>query len=127
MSIDAGGPTRPPKAPDLWRLPEVLEVHIRRRHFEPPRRVTLAGSDREVRDAVELEIRVSEKFVTRALGPVLWVGDEPLTIAESDGKGVYRFFSFNPAALKPEARISIAWNSPNSPRKETRFRYSPPK
>jgi hypothetical protein len=104
----------------------VLDVRVRRRRFDPPRRVTSQGVDREVRDAIEVEIRVSEPFVIRALGPVLWVGEEPLTIVESNGKDVYRFFSLKPEALRADAPISLAWNSPGSRRKETRYRYIPP-
>src|SRR5712692_10091758 len=114
MNIDSGGPLHGHKAIDLWHLPEVLDVRVRRRRFEPPRRVTSQGVDREVRDAIEVEIRVSEPFVIRALGPVLWVGEEPLTIAESNGKDVYRFFSLKPEALRADAPISLAWNTPGS-------------
>jgi hypothetical protein len=126
MSIDPGGPPQRHGAIDLWRLPEVQDVRIRHRHFDPPRRVTHMGVDREIRDAIEIEIRVSEPFVIRALSPVLWVGDEPLTIAEVGGKDVYRFFAFDPSALKPGATISLGWNSPKTQRKRTQFEYFPP-
>jgi hypothetical protein len=126
MTMDSSRPIRRPRSPDLWRLPEVREVRIRRRRFDPPRRVTTAGVDREEEVAIEVEISLSESFPVRALGPVLWIGDEPLTIAESDGKTTYRFFSFDPEALARNAPISLAWNSPNAPRRETSFRYRPP-
>jgi len=126
MSIDSGGIPQKPKAIDLWRLPEIEEVHVRRRRFEPAFRVTTEGVDRLVKDAVEIEIRVSEPFTVRALGPVLWVGDEPLTVAESDGKTTYRFLGFKPEALRADAPISLAWNSPGAKRNETRFRFAMP-
>jgi hypothetical protein len=69
---------------------------------------------------------VSEPFTIRALGPVLWVGDEPLTVAEGDGKNVYRFFSFNPPALKADAPISLGWNTPGAPLEKTPYHYQPP-
>ncbi len=122
MNTDAGARTPPPKEPDLWHLPEVREVRIRNRRFDPPRRVTTAGIDRNVTDAIEIEIRVSEPFAIRALGPVLWIGNVPLTVAEND-RNVYRFFAFDPKLLRPNSPISIAWNSPNAPRKPTRRRY----
>ncbi len=125
MSIDSGRPLPPRQGPDLWRLPEVLEVHTRRRHFDPPRRMTAAGVDRQIRDAVEVEIRVSEPFEIRGLGPVLWVGDVPLTVAESDGN-VYRFLATEPEALKQDAPISLAWNTAGAKRRETRYRYTSP-
>jgi hypothetical protein len=77
-------------------------------------------------DAVEIEISVSEPFAIRALGPVLWVGDEPLTFGESPSKDVYRFFSFKPEALRAEAPISIAWSADGAPRKDTGRRYRAP-
>ncbi|HMK29714.1 MAG TPA: hypothetical protein VK473_08535 [Terriglobales bacterium] len=126
MSIDSGGPSPKPKPIDLWRLPEILELRVRRRHFEPAFRVTTEGKDRLVRDAVEVEIRVTEPFPIRGLGPVLWIGDEPLTIAESDGKKTYRFLAFKPNALRADAPISLSWNSPGARRTETRFRFAVP-
>jgi len=104
----------------------VLDVHFRRRHFDPARRVTSAGVDRQERDAIEIEIHVSEPFQIRALGPVLWVGEEALTSAEGNGKNRYRFFSFKPDALKADAPISLGWNTPGAPRTRTRFQYAPP-
>jgi hypothetical protein len=73
-----------------------------------------------------MEIEVSEPFAIRALGPVLWIGEEPLSIAESDGNHVYRFFSFTPDALKAGAPISLSWGSPGAPKKNTSHRYEPP-
>jgi hypothetical protein len=126
MNFDTGVPTQHRDTKDIWRLPKVLEVSFHPRHFDPPRRVTTSGVDRQVRDGVEVEIKVSEPFPIRALGPVLWVGDEPLTIAEGAGKNVYRFLSFEPNALKANAPISLGWNSRGSARKDTGFRYSSP-
>jgi hypothetical protein len=88
--------------------------------------VTTDGIDRHLDEAVEIEIRVSEPFVIRALGPVLWVGNEPLTIGESSSEDLYGFFSFEPATLQDDAPISLGWNSAGAPRKETRFRYHSP-
>jgi hypothetical protein len=110
---------------DLRRLPEVLSVDVRHRDFDPPRRITTQGVDREVHEATEIEVRVSEPFGIRALGPVLWVGDEPLTVGESDNKDMYRFFSFTPEALQPETLISLSWGI-SGPRKPTRYRYTIP-
>jgi hypothetical protein len=126
MNFDSGIPAHHFKAPDLWRLPKVLSAHARVRHFDPPKRVTTAGVDRQVRDGIEIEIRVSEPFAIRALGPVLWVGEEPLTIAEAVEKTTYRFLSFDPAALKAGAPISLSWNSPGAARQKTEFVYEPP-
>jgi hypothetical protein len=124
--MDSAGRPREPKHIDLWRLPEVLELQVRRRRFDPKFRVTTAGVDRYESEAIEVEIKVSEPFTVRALGPVLWIGDEPLTIAESDGEVTYRFFAFRPEALRKDAPISLSWNSPGSLKHETKFRFAMP-
>ena len=110
---------------NLSRLPDVLSLEIRRRHFDPPRRVTRKGVDHFVSDAVEFDVTISEPFPVRALGPALWVGDEALTSAEADGL-TYHFFAFEPDKLKPHARISLGWSSPSERRKETPYHFTMP-
>jgi hypothetical protein len=127
MDSDAPRPYVQREAPDLQRLPDILEVHIRWRQFDKPRRVTVAGKDTFYKEAVEFELRVSEPFQIRALGPVLWVGDEPLTVADSVSTGVYRFYSFAPDKLRANASIALGWNSAGAERKTTNYVYSPPK
>src|SRR4051812_38565089 len=126
MDSDAPRPIVQRNAPDLQRLPEILEVHIRWRRFDKPRRVTVSGEDTFHSEAIEFELHVSEPFQIRALGPVLWVGDEPLTVADEVKTGVYRFYSFAPAKLRPGASIALAWNSAGAERKPTKYAYSPP-
>lgn len=127
MDSDAPRPIVQREAPDLWRLPDLLDVHIRWRRFERPRRVTIAGKDTFYEEAVEVEVRVSEPFQIRALGPVLWVGEEPLTIADTPSKGVYRFYAFDPDKLRAEAPLALSWNSPGAERKSSKYVYTPPK
>src|SRR5438874_449126 len=126
MDFDSAKPVQERKAPDLWRLPKILELHVLSRHFDPPKRVTTKGVDRRVSDGIEIRVRLSEPFTIRALWPVLWVGDEPLTIAESDGKNTYRFLCFDPRKLKAKAPISLSWNSPGADREKTEYFYEPP-
>jgi hypothetical protein len=59
-----------------------------------------------------LRLRVSEPFQVRALGPVLWVGEEPLTGADNPSVGVYRFYAFSPEKLRVDAPIALLWNCP---------------
>jgi hypothetical protein len=94
--------------------------------LDRPFRLTVQGVDRWESDAIEIEIRVSEPFAIRALGPVLWVGDVPLTTGESEGKGVYRFFAFKPEELRPDAPISLSWGATGAPRKEIGRGYKAP-
>jgi hypothetical protein len=126
MTADSGTRVAQPASPDLQRLPDVLDVQVRTRRFDPPRRTTSHGVDRQVESAVEIELRLSEPFTIRALGPVLWIGEEPLSSAESDGGVIYRFFSFEPDRLRVEAPIALSWGDRDSPRKVTSYRYRPP-
>ena len=126
MTMDSKPPLRPPPPRDIWRVPEMLDLQIRRRRFDTPRRVTTEGVDRYVSDAIEFEVRVSEPFVARALGPALWVGDQALTAAEMADEQTYRFFSFEPEKLQAGAPISLGWSTQPEPRQETKFRFTMP-
>ena len=123
---DAPPPMAQREPPDLWRLPDIVDLHIRWRRFERPRRVTIMGKDTFYKEAVEVEVRVSEPFQIRALGPVLWIGEEPLTIADSPSKGVYRFYGFAPDKLRANAPLALSWNSPGADRKAVKYVYAPP-
>ena len=126
MDTDAAHQPLSSHDPDLTRLPKVLEVTARCRRFEPPRRVTEQGRDRAVAEAVEIILRLSEPFQIRALNPELWVGDEPLTIAEvedvEDG-AVARFLGFDVDALRPGAPLSLSWSAARAERVETGFTF----
>jgi hypothetical protein len=126
MITDIGTRVAQHASPDLKHLPDVLDVHTRIRRFDPARRVTTHGVHRQVRSAVEIEVRLSEPFAIRTLGPVLWIGEEPLSIAESDGGNTYRFFSLEPEHLQAGAPIALSWGERGSPRKMTKFHYRPP-
>jgi hypothetical protein len=127
MDSDAPRPIIQRETPDLQRLPDILEVHIRWRQFDEPRRVTVAGKDTFHKEAVEFEVRLSEPFQIRAAGPVLWVGDEPLSVGDKVSTGVYRFYSFAADKLRANAPIALAWNTAGAERKATKYVYSPPK
>lgn len=126
MDTDSSDPSQGPESPDLWRLPEVLNVQTRRHRFDPPRRITVAGNDQFVTDAIAIDVEMSEPFQIRALGPVLWVGDEPLVIVDLTDDRTYSFYALTEARLQETAPIALAWNSSNAPRTETRFRYRTP-
>lgn len=126
MATDTGAPSPRRDERDLWWLPEILEVRSRIRRFDRPTRLTIKGEDRLLETAIEIGIVVSEPFPIRALGPALWVGDEPLTIAESDGARYYGFLAPDPKVLRPGAPISLSWNSPGATRSKPLFRYEPP-
>ena len=102
MNTDPSEAALPLEAPELWHLPGALDARVRRCCFDPSRRMTTEGVDREVGDAVEVEIRVSEPFGIRALGPVLWVGDEPLAI----GRGATTICTASPRSSQKRCRLT---------------------
>jgi hypothetical protein len=126
MSFDTAGRVPPRRDVNLWHLPEVLAVEVHRVRYKRPRRYTVQGKDYEISEAVEIVIETSEPFIIRALNPALFVGDIALTPANGEGDRRYRFLAIQPDDLRPGARISIAWNSPGAPQKETNFTYHPP-
>jgi hypothetical protein len=126
MSIDSGGRVKAPKPLDLWRLPEITDITIYRIRFKRPRRFTILGKDRVISETIAFTIFTSEPFVIRALGPVLFVGDTALTVAEGEGDRRYRFLAPEPQRLKTGSPIFLAWNTSDPPRKATRFKYEPP-
>jgi hypothetical protein len=125
MPIDFGAPHHYQQVVNLSKLPDVVSLEIRHRHFDKPRRVTRDGVDRFVSDAVEFVVKISEDFPVRALGPALWVGNQALTSADADGL-TYHFFAFEPDKLELGAPISLGWSSPNEVRKETTYRFAMP-
>ncbi len=125
MASDSGKPHHP-SYPNLSRVPDLVRLEIKHRHFDPPRRVTERGVDRFVTEALEFECHVSAAFPIRALGPALWVGDVALTSAETEGL-TYRFFAFESDRIEPNAPISLGWSSPSETRKQTKYRFTMPK
>jgi len=124
MSTDTGESlASPDDRRDIWRLPQVLDIRTVQRRLERPRRLTIRGEDRYLDDVVEVEVDVSEPFEIRALGPVLWIGQEPLTIAEQAGENRYRFLVPDPDVLRDGAPVELSWNSPSAPRTATNFIY----
>ncbi len=126
MSFDSAGRVPQPREVNLWHLPDILAIEVHHVRYKRPRRHTIQGKDYEISEAVEVVIETSEPFIIRALNPALFVGDIALTVAEGGSDRRYHFLAFQPEELKPGAPISLAWNSPGAPRKETGFTYQPP-
>jgi hypothetical protein len=124
-NIDGSSRTPKPEDPDLWRLPDVLDVRIAWRRLDPPKLVTLQGKDEYWHEALEFELHLSEPLVSRALYPVLWVGDERLSVVTGRSDRVICFYARDAARFAADAPIELAWSSTASPRKQTGYRYRP--
>jgi hypothetical protein len=125
MTTDSGAKIAQPAPPDLSRLPDILDVQVQGRRFEPARRFTTNGVDRYVDAGVEIEVKLSEPFQIRALSPVLWIGDQPLTDVECTGT-TCRFYAPDPGHLPKDGALALSWGMTGAPRKTTQLRYSPP-
>jgi hypothetical protein len=126
MSFDSAKRVAPHRQAVHWHLPVLLSVEAYRVRYETPRRHTIRGKDHKIHEAVEVVVETSEPFPVRALGPVLYVGETALTVAEEDGDRRYRFRAPDSQRLEPGAPIAIGWNSPGAPRAATGFTYEPP-
>lgn len=116
-------PTSPRRDRNLWRLPQVLSVEVRRAVYREPRIYWVGTEDKRARQAVELQVRTSASLPIRALSPVLFVGDVPVTECQQAGKNLYRYFAYDVERLRPGAPISLGWPGRARPRATTRFRY----
>jgi hypothetical protein len=126
MSVDSAGHVPPHKHANRQQIPDVVAVQAHHVRYKTPRRLTAQGKDRHISSAVEIVVETAEPLPIRALNPVLFVGETPLTIAEGEGDRRYRFLAPKPDDLKAGAAISIGWSSPGTPRQKTRFTYQPP-
>ena len=125
MDSDSGRPAHEQKAPDLWRVPKIWELHIRARRFDPAKRVTTAGVDRRVQEGIEIESAYLSRSLSGRSDPYYAWGPT----AHHCGGGrqeCVRFLSFEPETLKPKAPISLGWNSPGAAREKTSYVFEPP-
>lgn len=123
MASDRG--SRQPGLPsqDL-ELPEVLDVRIRQVRYEAPKRRNFTSALPTHREAVEFVVVTDRPIPVRALGPVLYVGDTPVTEVTAREKNVYRFVSFETKALARGARISLGWSGRTRKEDRTSTKFS---
>lgn len=117
MSTDAQGrePIRTP--PDIWTLPEIIDVRAVLVRFKKPL-IRYDGQKRmEHKEAVELMVKTSKPIPERALSPVLMVGDEAVDDYEVTGENLYRFYAFEMKQLREGAPMRLEWPS-RRPRRE---------
>jgi hypothetical protein len=125
MTADPGAKIAQPKSPDLSHLPDILDLQVHARRFDPPRRFTTNGIDGQADAGIEVEVKLSEPFLIRALSPVLWIGEQPLTEMECTGN-TCRFYAFDPQRLTKDGPIALSWGFSGAPRKMTNLHYRPP-
>jgi hypothetical protein len=120
--------TRP--APGTSLLPEILELTIAQRRFDPPRIFFVGPERRQIHEAVTIDVRTSHPIPAVAVPPVLFVADVPLLDFEPLDPERYRFFALEPLRLQQGAPISFGYpDMAPAQRVRTRFGFrldSPP-
>jgi len=116
------GSREPKTRRPAFGLPEILDIEIRRVPFAAPKRRNFESALARYKEAIEFTVRTDRPIPARALGPVLYVGDTPVTECAPVETNTYRFFAFAPRALKRGAPISLGWSGEApSERKATGF------
>lgn len=124
MSTDSQRPELVPQNPNWWNLPKVISLSIRSTYFRTSKYQFLRSAYSDEQEGIELLATYEGEFqTTRALSPILYVGDIPVGECELlDGKKA-RFFSFEPEKLKQGASVFIGWPGDLINREDTGFRY----
>ena len=120
MSNDQG--TREPRGrrPD-FRLPAVLGVVARRTRFEPPAHRNFESSLPALDNTVEFLVETDGPIPARALAPVLYVGDAPVTEVSAQDETHYRFVAVTPDQLPVHAPVTLGWSGLARERVETGY------
>ncbi|MDN3025184.1 hypothetical protein [Streptomyces sp. S.PB5] len=123
MTTDPGEPE--PSGPEpRFELPRVLQVTARRvRHaWRRPR-----NFDSELPaegEVAEFLVETDAAVPTRALGPVLHVGETVLLESAAVDPTHYRFLGPDPERLRPGTPISLGWSGQEDAERATPFRFA---
>lgn len=125
MTNDQGQREPRGRRPD-FRLPGVLGVVARRTRFEPPVRRNFESVLPTLESTVEFLVETDGPIPARALAPVLYVGDTPVTEVSADDETHYRFVALAPDDLRAGAPVSLGWSGLAAERVETAFYFEDP-
>lgn len=101
-------------------LPRPLSVTARLTRFEPPERRNFESSLPQLPRTVEFLVETDAPIPVRALSPVLYVGDVPVTEVVADDDTHYRFIALQPTSLRRGEPVTLGWSGqPSSDRIDT--------
>jgi hypothetical protein len=124
MSTDSQSQETLRPIPDGWQLPRITGIEIRRTRYEPAKYRFIQSAYSAYREAVELLVSYEGEFpVSRALSPILYVGEVPVGESKLLEGNQARFLAFQPEQLEEGAPIFVGWPGQPELRKETGFRY----
>lgn len=110
-------------------LPSMIRLWIERVPFQPPAYKFVKTIHDEEREVLAFTIEVDGEIRwDQDATPVLYVGDVPLSHAETLKDGRVRFLAFraDQERIEPGAPISLGWPGIRDERPST-FRYEPPR
>jgi hypothetical protein len=105
-------------APDIQRLPRIESVKAVRIRYRRPVQYAEGASRKETDAAIEFQVRTSDDFPIRALGPALFVGDVAVTESERLGDRQYRFVAYGEPRFEENAPISVGWIGSGTPERQ---------
>ena len=123
MSSDTGERLPDPPRAD-FSMPKVIDIQIRATKFEASRLRNFTSSLSSSDDAAEFVVKTDGPIPIRALGPVLYVGETPVTEVTEVGPNTYRFVAPARRELKRDTPIHLGWTGqPITESERTAFRY----
>lgn len=124
MTTDSQNKEKRLRIPDWWELPKIKDIRIRRVRYEANNYKYIKSDYADHEEAIELMVEYEGDFqVSRAVGPILYIGDVPVGEVELLDKKRARFLAFRTKQLKKGAPISIGWPGEEKRRKKTGFQF----
>jgi hypothetical protein len=110
-----------------FKLPQIENIEIKLIPHEAPKLRYFKSSFSKYSQAIEFLITTDAPIPVRALSPVLYIGEMPLTEGETIKENSYRFLAFEINELKDNTPIYFGWQGDRKeqPRK-TKFVYKRP-
>jgi hypothetical protein len=97
-----------------------VSVTARLTRFEPSEPRNFESTLPPLTRTVEFLVETDAPIPVRALSPVLYVGDVPVTEVLVDDDTHYRFVALQPRSLRPGAPVTLGWSGePPSTRVDT--------
>jgi hypothetical protein len=126
MSADNGSKEAAVTHP-LWKLPDIMEIKIKLIPYQPPKLRHFKSYLSRYSKAIEFLVKTNGPIPIRALSPVLYVGNVPVTESGRVKENVLRFLAFELAQLKDGEAISLGWiGQTKDTRIQTKFQYKTP-
>ena len=110
-----------------FKLPQIENIEIKLIPYEAPKLRCFKSSFSKYSQAIEFIITTDAPIPVRALSPVLYIGEIPLTEGETIKENLYRFLAFEINQLKDNTPIYFGWQGDRKEQlRKTKFVYKRP-